>query len=213
MDYNSLVTQIKTYAYRNDAQFVNSIQYFIQNAHYHIYRDAKDIGEQATIADNFIENTPTINKPPDWNQTISLGYGTVDNATNASTFLLPRSFEFCRAYWPNASQSSSAPLFYADNNTEPYSLIWLAPTPNANYRYQLVYLTQPNVITAQITTNWLTKYAPDLLFYGCMIEAIPFLKDDERVPVWQAMYEKSLQSVNNYTKARYSDRIYKRDKD
>ena len=45
------------------------------------------------------------------------------------------------------------------------------------------------------STNWLTVNAPDLLLYACLMEAIPFVKADERIPVWQAMYAQAKQAL------------------
>jgi hypothetical protein len=52
-----------------------------------------------------------------------------------------------------------------------------------------------------------------LLLYACLLETIPFLKDDERVPVFEALYARALQDINKDTKERYTDRLSKRDKD
>jgi hypothetical protein len=52
-----------------------------------------------------------------------------------------------------------------------------------------------------------------LLLYACLLETIPFLKDDERVQMFEALYSRALQSVNKDAQKLYTDRISKRDKD
>jgi len=37
-------------------------------------------------------------------------------------------------------------------------------------------------------TNFLTVRYPSLLLYASMLETIPFLKGDERVPVFESLY-------------------------
>ena len=34
-------------------------------------------------------------------------------------------------------------------------------------------------------TNWLILNAPDLYLYGTLLQAEPFLMNDERVPLWE----------------------------
>jgi hypothetical protein len=80
------------------------------------------------------------------------------------------------------------------------------------YGYLLNYLRLP-LFNAANPTNFLTDRYPNLLLYACMVEAIPFLKDDERVPVFESLYNRALQSINLETTQRYTDRTSKRDKD
>lgn len=218
MTYESLVIQIQTYANRKDAYFVDSIPYFIELAQERINREAKDIGFQKTVNGVCNLGVPTIGKPADWNQTVSLSYGVNDTALSP---LFSRTYEFCRTYWAMTNQTA-APMFYADNANNqdvltyaqsPYNSIFLAPTPDRAYAYKLIYLQRPDVLSGANQTNWLTERAPDLIFYACMVESTPFLKDDERVPVWEAMYNRALQSSNLQTKQRYIDRTSQRDKD
>ena len=42
--------------------------------------------------------------------------------------------------------------------------------------------------------NWLITNAPDLCLYGSLIAAEPYLKDDKRLSLWQAMYANALSS-------------------
>ena len=39
--------------------------------------------------------------------------------------------------------------------------------------------------------------APDLLLYGSLLEAMPFIKDDARIPLWQAAKELALQAYRD----------------
>ena len=55
-------------------------------------------------------------------------------------------------------------------------------------------------------TNWLTEYAPDLLLYAALLEAAPFLKKDERIGTWQAMYDRAAQALSGEDLKRIMDR-------
>lgn len=226
MNYNTLTQQIIDYSNQSDealVQYTLNIPYFIFQAQARIWREAKDIGfEQVSIVGTFVRNNATIPKPDNWNKTISFIYGDTVSAFNGNNFLYLRTYEVCRAYWPNASESNSdnPPLFYSDhtpivNNIDgsAYEGYFISPTPDKAYKYQLVYLQSPSYITEDNDENILTQRFPDVLFYASMLEAMSYLKDDERIPVFESMYNRALQSMNMQTQERYTDRTSKRDKD
>jgi hypothetical protein len=59
-------------------------------------------------------------------------------------------------------------------------------------------------------SNWLTEYAPQLLLYASLLEATPFLKNDERIGVWQQMYDRAAQALNGEDLSKILDRSAKR---
>lgn len=63
------------------------------------------------------------------------------------------------------------------------------------------YYAKPVVLrTDSDGANWLTANAPDLCLYGSLLAAEPFIKNDERIPLWQAMYSSALESYRNQFK-------------
>lgn len=216
MDYPSLVTQIQNTCNRTDAYFLSQIPDFIDRGISRIYYDAKNIGFQkiANTGTNFTSSNPLILKPADWKETISLSY-TIPGATPFTTYVFPRTYEFCKTYWPNVT-STGQPVFYADYNlptstTGPGNL-YLAPTPNSTYAYELIYLSTP-LFNVDNPRNFLTDQYPLLLLDVCMVEAVTFLKDDERIAAFEASYQRALAAINNITQERYTDRTSKRNKD
>lgn len=216
MTYTSLITQIQQYANRTDPFFVSVIPDLIQQAIGRIYSEAKNIGFERVVQNNafFTANQAFIAKPADWKETISLQY-TIPGATPSTSFLLPRTYEFCINYWPNTT-ATAAPIFYANYGNDitrgGSDSFFIAPTPDQNYAGQIIYLGLPLFNQAN-PTNFLTLRYPNLLLYACMMEAIPLLKDDERVPVFESLYNRALQNINRDTSERYIDRTAKRDKD
>ena len=216
MNYNSLKNQIISYTNRNEPVFISNIPDLINQAMSDIYSRAKTIGFQKTIQGEFDVNQPFIQKPGDYKSTINLQY------TNNSkvNFLLNRNYEFCTTYWPNITSSdvNTPPLFYsadldvAQENAAP-AFIYIAPTPAIAYPYILTYLSFPPVFNEQSNQNFLTDKYPNLLLYGCMVQAIPFLKSDERAALFTSLYEKELENINKDTVERYTDRVVKRNKD
>lgn len=208
MNYTTLTNQIKNYANRTDTFFVNSIPDFINQGINRIYYEAKDIGfEKTTPASNFNIGQPLVQKPLDWRETISFSF-VVPGTPAEVNFLLPRSYEFCISYSPDGT-AQDQPKFYSDRG---YDNFYITPTPNLAYQYQLNYLATP-LFNAQNPTNFLTDRYPNLLLYSCLMEIIPYLRDDERVPTIKQYYNDTLQTVNNNAKGRKTDSLTTRSKD
>jgi hypothetical protein len=55
-------------------------------------------------------------------------------------------------------------------------------------------------------TNWFTIYAPQALLYGSLLQAMPFLKNDDRIPMWQAQYSAIMQTLKAEDVSRIADR-------
>lgn len=92
---------------------------------------------------------------------------------------------------------------YADNRvgqpvvfTVVGSNIELAPTPDAVYSLELTYQQRIPALSDSNTTNWLLTAWPSAYLYGALIAAEPFLKNDERLPIWQALYQQAVERIN-----------------
>lgn len=44
--------------------------------------------------------------------------------------------------------------------------------------------------------NWLLERHPDAYLYGALTHAAPFLKDDDRIPVWNGFYSAAVDAIN-----------------
>lgn len=207
MDYNTLTKQIQSYANRDDAAFIEQIPNFIEQGINRLYSEAKNIGFEVTTTGDIAMNNTTIAKPPNWRETISLEIYTEDQTF--SKFLFNRSYEFCKSYWPNQTLTAE-PTFYSDYDD--YNQFFFSPTANKAYKYRLIYLGIP-LFNVQNGENFLTRRYPRLLFYACMLEAMPFLKDDERLGSFEQLYASSLSDINKDSANRYVDRTSDRGKD
>ena len=112
-----------------------------------------------------------------------------------------RGYEFCRSYWPDASKVD-VPYYYADYDYEHY---FIAPTPDLQYSFELQYYERPEPLSEDNQTNWTTQYAPQMLLFACLIEAMPFLKTSERIPEFQALYDRALAAVVKEDQGRATD--------
>lgn len=85
-------------------------------------------------------------------------------------------------------------------NVAAYSLmngaIELVPPPGANIDIEMIYYGKITSLSAQNPTNWLLTKAPDIYLYGALMHAQPFLMDDQRMPVFAALYNSRLEALN-----------------
>jgi len=133
-------------------------------------------------------------KPDRWRDTVSM-------TVNGSP-IFARAYEYLRSYWPNEAETA-APQFYADYD---YQHWLITPTPAATDTLEILYYEQPRFLDNETQTNWLTEYAPDLLLYATLLEATPFLKNDERMQMWQTTYDRAAQALSGEDLKRILDR-------
>ena len=77
--------------------------------------------------------------------------------------------------------------------------IQLAPIPDSEYTIEMAFYEKFTPLgdgtSGTVTSNWLTKNAPDVLLYGALIEAEPFIKNDERIQLWLTAYKEAIDKI------------------
>ena len=198
MTYTSLVADVTLYLERSDAQTINQIPSFINLAESIISDELKILGQQETVSATMVQGTPVIAKPTRWRKTTSF------NITVAGERkpLLLRKYEYLRNYWPNPT-TEGEPLFYADYDFDNWLI---APTPDAAYAFEVLYYEKIQPLDATNQTNWFTINAPQAMLYGTLLQAMPFLKNDSRVQLWQSLYDRAVQTLKLENDTRTIDR-------
>lgn len=84
------------------------------------------------------------------------------------------------------------PQYYALTATS----LELFPTPDGTYNASLVYYGRVPALSDTNTTNWLLTEAPDVYLYGSLVHTAPYLKDDARLAVWEALFAQGLANLN-----------------
>ena len=211
--YDQLVTQSQSYAQKNDAPFISMIPYFINMGMERIYREAEDMGIEKTVTGIFAAGSNLVQKPPNWNQTVSFGYGTPKSPLTNMTILFERPYEFCTAWMSSGAVVQGPPLFYANNPSEinPYSRFFIVPAPDQGYQYQLIYLTLPPYVPpgqndSAFNNNWVFQRAPSLIFYASYLEALAFMANPEQLAVFEKLYARALNDLNRQSRQRLVDR-------
>lgn len=206
MTFTTLKEDVQRYlergsSYASDPVVFEQIPRLINLAERRIARELKVQGFIHVVNGTMAVGQSVYDKPDRWRDTISVNFGTGPTLSKR-TPLFTRSYEYCRAYWPDESQTSQ-PLFYSDYDYDH----WLfAPTPDAAYPFEILYYELPPLLDDVTQTNWLTEYAPQLLLYGTLLEATPFLKNDERITTWQNYYDRAAGMLNGEDLAKILDR-------
>ena len=198
MTYDSLVDDISTYLERTDAATLAKIPTFIMLAEQVIASQIKFLGNLTVQTSAMVASQNIVDKPARWHKTVSM------NVTVAGQRypVLLRKYEYLREYWPDPAETS-VPKFYCDYD---YTHWLVAPTPASAHNFEVLYYERIQPLDSSNQTNWFTIYAPQALLYGTLLQAMPFLKNDERTPLWQAQYDQIMQTLMAEDKLRMADR-------
>jgi len=198
MTYDSLVENIQSYLERNDVSTLDKIPLFIMLAEQVIASQIKFLGNLTVNTSTMTAGANVIDKPARWHKTVSM------NITVAGERfpIFNRRYEYLREYWPDPAQTE-VPKFYCDYD---YTHWMVAPTPTLAYDFEVLYYERVQPLDSSNQTNWFTIYAPQALLYGSLLQAMPFLKNDDRVPMWQAQYKLIMDILTAEDKLRIADR-------
>ena len=131
----------------------------------------------ATTADGYF----TV--PSDWKETISL--------TRTSGQFPPLEFvniEKAEQIRAIPSNNGLPPQLY----THVDGKFLLVPAPSDPVEIELVYRGAIPALSADNQTNWLLTRSPDLYLFGSLASAEPYLKNDERLPVWKSQADQAV---------------------
>jgi len=198
MTFDNLCTDVANYLERTDTVTVNQIPSFIMLAEQVLAAELKFLGNLNTQTSTMVTNDSTLTKPARWRKTVSM------NITVAGVRqpVLLRKYEFLRNYWPN-NTSTGTPVYYADYD---YNHWLIAPTPDAAYTFDILYYERIQPLDSTNQTNWWTQNAPQALLYGTLLQAMAWVKNDDRIPMWKSQYEAIVAYLKSEDQARLADR-------
>jgi len=198
MTYDSLVNDIQTYLERTDTATLEKIPQFIMLAEQVIAADLKFLGNLTVAESTMVQGEAVIAKPARWRKTVSMN---VTVAGKRQPVLL-RTYEYIREYWPSPTDED-VPKFFCDYD---YQHWLIGPTPDDGYTYEVLYYERVQPLDSSNQSNWFTQYAPQALLYGSLLQAMPFLKNDERMPMWQGNYDHIIEVLKAENVTRVADR-------
>jgi hypothetical protein len=197
MTYDSLTSTVLQYLERKDQATINAIPTFITLAEFEIAEQIKTLGQLQVAESTMLSGNPLLQKPARWRKTVSMN---VTVAGKKRPIFL-RKYEYLKNYWPDDTQTD-VPLYYADTDWEHW---YIAPTPDQDYAFEVLYYERISPLSSTNQTNWLTQNAPNAMLFGTLLQAMPFLKNDQR-QIFQQKYTEALQTLKGEDVARVGDR-------
>lgn len=88
--------------------------------------------------------------------------------------------------------TTGIPRFYTIMGSE----FLLSPIPDQTYEAELRTRERLCALTAASRTNWLLCEHPDAYLYAALVESAPYLRDDERLPMWAARLDQIIREIN-----------------
>ena len=98
-----------------------------------------------------------------------------------------------------AGSQAGKPLAYtifSDNASgTPIKSVRLGPSPGSAYDYSIMFYKKIDALSDSNTTEQMLTNNPDVYLYGALLEAEPFLMNDQRVQLWATAFQESLRAL------------------
>lgn len=185
-DYTNLKTSIAAWLAKDN--LTAYIPDFIVIAETRIYSELNTRGMETAISETISSGVVAV--PSSYKQMKHLY---VDGSPVKRIFR--RGSDWVYEKYPTRS-ADAKPSFFAREGSN----FIFGPYPDSDYTIKGIYYAKPDNLSDGSPTNWFTTNAPDLLLYGALIAAEPFLKDDERIAVWENEYQKAKSRVEKETR-------------
>jgi len=91
--------------------------------------------------------------------------------------------------WGGSTQGT--PKFYTILANE----VSFGPTPASTQEVEMLFYKKFENLSGSVATNWMITNAPDIYLYGSMLEAEPFIMNDERVPLWAQALQRGISDL------------------
>jgi len=98
-----------------------------------------------------------------------------------------------------AGSQGGKPLAYtifSDNSSgTPIKSVRLGPAPASAYDYSIMFYKKIDALSDSNTTEQMLTNNPDVYLYGALLEAEPFLMNDQRVQLWATAFQEALRAL------------------
>ena len=101
-----------------------------------------------------------------------------------------------RAYRKHTASTSGTPSFYSIEGSQ----LLFEKTP-ADVELEILYYQKIPALSVSNTTNWLLTSHPSVYLYGALLQSAPYLKDDDRVAIWDTLYQRGLAKLQSADQA------------
>ena len=207
LSYSGLVTQIRNYT-ETDSNVLSTdtLENIILNAQYRIMRDIPIDADRKQQIGNLVVGQESINAPGGslFIRAIQV-YDSTSATTGANVFLEKKDMSYLQEYIPSTeSAKRGQPKYYAmfggatgDGDTNS-GRIFVAPVPDATYKFRVHYNKMPATLASDNTTNYISLNFPNGLLYCCLSETYGFLKGPiDMLTLYENKYKQEVQKFAN----------------
>ena len=180
--YSDLKTAIAGYLARTD--LTAQIPDFIRLAELRLRRDLRIRQMLKSVTTATVAADSTVELPSDFLEVRDLVI--VGNPPQPLNYSSPSAFTRNARTW-----ESGKPLDYTVLAND----FQLAPVPDGVYTVQMLYFAAPTFLSDSNTSNVFLANTPDVLLYGSLLEAEPYLMNDARINTWGTMFDRALSSI------------------
>lgn len=71
----------------------------------------------------------------------------------------------------------------------------VAPTPDQSYEAEIWFAAKIDSLSTSNITNWLLAEHPDIYLHATLLQAEPYLKNDERVEIWRTALDRGVEQL------------------
>ena len=208
ISYDTLVTQIRNYTETDSNVLTTDIlENIILNAQYRIMREVPIDADRKEQLANFVAGQESINAPAGclFIRAIQVYNTAGSETTGANRWLEKKDMTYLQEYQDitGTSAAQGQPKYYAmfggatgeaDTNS---GRIFLAPTPNTNYKFRVHYNVAPALLENN-DTNYVSLNFPNGLLYCCLAETYGFLKGPaDMLTLYEQKYKQEVQKFAN----------------
>jgi len=190
--YTSLLANVADWLSRSD--LTSQIPVFIQNWEERFYRQPKNWGPWMESAYSTSMSAGVSAVPAAF-----LGWKVVYLNTTPARRLSPVGLSQLHERYPRGGCTGKPSLIARNGSNFEYG-----PVPSSDYPVAGSFYAKPTLLrsfASDAAAHYLVLNAPDLLLYGALLEAMPVIKDDARISLWQSYYEQALDDYQDLQKA------------
>jgi len=204
---SGLKTQIRSYTEVDSNVLSDSVlENIILNAQYRIFRDVPIDADRKQQSGNLVPGQETINCPA--GAVFIRGIQVYDSSavlTGSNTWLEKKDVTYLQEYQPitGTAVAQGKPKYYAmfggatGESDTTSGRIFLAPTPNTNYKFRVHYNVAPALLESD-NTNYISMNFPNGLLYCCLAETYAFLKGPaDMLTLYEQKYTQEVQKFAN----------------
>ena len=182
--YTELKASVADYLARTD--LTTQIPDFITLAEKRLKRDLRIRQMLKVVTATTTAGDGTVGLPSDFLSMRDLHVST--NPVSSIEYLSPSNF-----YRNARTTESGVPTKYTVLAAE----FQFAPIPDSAYTLSMLYYAAPPELSSSVSSNVFLVTCPDLLLYGALGEAEPYLLNDSRIQTWAALYDRGITSLSS----------------